>query len=575
MRGNRTDLRVVRRLLGFVKPYTSIFLLLIGLTFTLSALAPLRPYLVQLTIDEEVAQGDRMGLLNKVALLVSLLLIQSLVQFFQLYFSGVLGQNVIRDLRTRLFSHIQRLKLKFFDKTPVGRLVTRCISDMETLSDIFTEGMASIAGDSLQLLSITLLMLITDWRLTLVSLGTLPLLIVSTYIFKEKIKISFEKVRNAVAHLNSFVQEHITGMSIVQLFNNEEREYAKFKNINRKHRHAHMRSVLYYSVYFPITEVIQAIAIGLIIWYGAREVIADRLTLGILISFIMYIQMFYRPIRMIADKFNMLQMGLVSAARIFQLLDEKEHLVQSGTQSARHLRGHIVFDSVWSAYRPGEYVLRDISFEVNPGQTVAIVGETGAGKSSIVQVLNRFYDIDKGHITIDDVPVQDYDLCSLRQQMGLVMQDIFLFSDSIKHNVTLYGDVTEEELNQLAEEVGALDFIRRLPGGWNFNVLERGSRLSVGQRQLLSLMRVLVQKPTLLVLDEATASIDSETERLIQKALKKATQGRTCLIIAHRLSTIRHADHILVLKDGEIQEQGSHQELLQQQGAYANMIRHP
>lgn len=570
--GNIIDLKVLRRLFVFARPYIGKFYVLVLLTILLALLTPARPYLIQLTIDNFVAVGDFQGLINMTLLLVGVLIVTTIVQYSHTYLSGWLGQHVIRDMRVKLFKHLQTLRLKFFDKTPIGRLVTRNVSDIETLSDVFSEGLAAIIGDLLQLVVILIMMFIISWKLTLVSLCTLPLLIFSTYVFKEKVKVAFNEVRTAVSNLNSFVQEHITGMNIVQIFNSEEREYEKFKEINEEHRRANIRSVLYYSVYFPVAEVIQAAGIGLVVWYGAKGVIDDELTLGVLISFIMYIQMFFRPIRMIADRFNTLQMGIVSSNRILDLLDSKEHISNNGTFAPPTLKGHVKFDGVWFAYVDEDYVLKNINLEVKPGETMALVGATGAGKSSVINLLSRFYEINKGSITIDGVDVREYDLQALRLNIGVVLQDVFLFSDSILNNITLGNpDIPRTKVLEAAELVGAREFIERLPGGFDYNVMERGATLSVGQRQLISFVRAMVYDPKIIVLDEATSSVDTETEELIQQAIEKLMKGRTSIVIAHRLSTIQKANKILVLDKGEIKEEGTHESLLALNGYYAQL----
>ena len=556
-------------------PYRGRFYFLILLTVTLGILAPIRPWLIQLTLDNDVANGDFNSLINMIYILVGLLILQSIVQYMHTYMSGWLGQYIIRDIRIRLYKHLVNLRLKFFDNTPIGRLVTRNISDVETLADVFSEGLAAMVGDLLQLIFILGLMIYTDWRLALVSLSTLPLLIISTYIFKEKIKVAFNDVRNAVANLNSFVQEHITGMSVVQIFGSENREYRKFTEINREHRRANLKSVLYYSIYFPVAEIISAAGIGLLVWYGAKGVIHQEetgITLGMLIAFIMYIQMFFRPIRMIADRFNTLQLGIVSSSRIMKLLDNEEHIPNNGTYKPKEIKGDVEFNKVWFAYNEPEYVLKDISLKVKAGETVALVGATGAGKSSIINLLNRFYDINRGHILVDGKDIQEYDLHALRGKIGVVLQDVFLYSDSIKHNITLGNpDISDEDIMKAAELVGAKKFIERLPGGLDYNVMERGSTLSVGQRQLISFVRAMVYDPKILVLDEATSSVDTETEEMIQKAIDKMMKGRTAIVIAHRLSTIQQADNIIVLDKGEIKEQGTHEELLDHGGFYTQL----
>ncbi|MBL7852550.1 MAG: ABC transporter ATP-binding protein, partial [Cyclobacteriaceae bacterium] len=480
-------------------------------------------------------------------------------------------------IRVKLYEHLVNLRLSFFDKTPIGRLVTRTISDVETLADVFSEGLAAMAGDLLQIVFILLFMFIVDWRMALISLCTFPLMLLATYVFKEKIKVAFNDVRNAVANLNSFVQEHITGMNIVQIFGSEKREFEKFKEINKEHLHANLRSVLYYSVYFPVAEIIAAMGIGLLVWYGARGVIHQEetgITIGTLTAFIMYIQMFFRPIRMIADRYNTLQMGIVSSSRIINLLDSQEYVMSNGTLQPAALKGEVAFDHVWFAYKESDYVLKDVSFSIQPGQTVALVGATGAGKSSVISLLNRFYDIQRGAIRIDGVDIQDYDIYALRRHIGVVMQDVFLFSDSIRNNITLGNpDITDELILQAADEVGALKFIERLPGKLDYQVMERGSTLSVGQRQLLSFIRAMVYHPRILILDEATSSVDSETEAMIQEAISRMMHGRTSIVIAHRLSTIQKADRILVMEKGEVRESGKHEELLEKQGLYAQLYR--
>ena len=567
------DFKVLKRLFQYARPYMKQFYLLVFLTIFLAVLMPIRPVLVQKAIDQYVPNGDYDGLVLMITILIGHLILLAVVQYSHTYLSGWVGQTIIRDIRIKLFNHLVRLKLKFFDKTPIGRLVTRNVSDIETLSNVFSEGIAALIGDLLQLVFLMGFMLYLDWRLTLVSLSTLPLLIFSTYVFKEKIKVTFNEVRNAVSNLNSFVQEHVTGMNIVQIFNAEKREMEKFKEINGEHRKAHIRSVLYYSIYFPVAEIIQAIAIGMAVWYGARGILVNTSAgPGVIIAFIMYIQMFFRPIRMIADRFNTLQMGIVSSNRIFDLLDNNEHMTDEGDYAPNEIRGEVEFKNVWFAYNDEDYVLKDISFKVNEGETIALVGATGAGKSSVINLLSRFYEISKGEIEVDGVNLHQYDLSALRSHIGVVQQDVFLYSDTIRHNITLGNpDISDEKIAQAADLVGVKKIIDRLPGGYDYNVMERGSTLSVGQRQLISFVRAMVYDPKIIVLDEATSSVDTETEEMIQKAIEVLMKGRTSIVIAHRLSTIQGADKIIVLDKGEIKEVGNHQELLEKGGFYAKL----
>ncbi|MBC3785197.1 ABC transporter ATP-binding protein [Spirosoma utsteinense] len=572
--GRIFDVAILRRLYAFVKPYQMRFYSLIGIIMLAACLAPLTPLLIRYTIDTVIASGDYPQLTLMLMLMIGVLVVQAVVQFSNTYLSGWLGQYIIRDIRVQLYRKIIQLRLKFFDNTPIGRLVTRSISDVETLADVFTEGMAAIAGDLLQLVLIIGVMFYTDWRLAAISLSTIPLMLFSTYVFKEKIKTSFNEVRTAVANLNSFVQEHITGMNIVQIFGSEQIESEKFRVINDQHRKANIRSIWYYSVYYPVADIIAAVAVGLVVWYGARQVISSDVTFGTITAFVMFINLFFRPIRMLADRFNTLQMGIVSTDRILKLLDSEEFTANDGKHTPATIRGEVTFDHVWFAYNNEDYVLRDISFKVSEGETVAFVGATGAGKSSIINLLSRFYDINKGTIEVDGVDVHEYELGYLRRNIGVVLQDVFLFSDTIENNITL-GDkrISREKMVEAAKLVGVHDFIERLPGGYDYNVMERGSTLSVGQRQLISFVRAMVQDPRIIVLDEATSSVDTETEEMIQQAISKLMKGRTAIVIAHRLSTIQKANNIIVVDKGRIVEQGNHEELLQREGAYANLYR--
>lgn len=570
--GKIVDLNVLGRLFVFAKPYIKQFYFVIFLTIALALLTPIRPFLIQKMIDENVAVGDYQGLVNMTIILILLLFAQAIVQYYHTYVSGWLGQYIIKDIRIKLFNHIQSLRLRFFDQTPIGRLVTRNVSDIETLSEVFSTGIAGMVADVLQLLVILGLMFWTSWQLTLVSLALLPILLFATYVFKEKVKVSFNEVRTAVSNLNTYVQEHITGMNIVQIFNAEKREYERFKDINREHKQANIKSVMYYSIYFPVAEVILASGIGLVVWWGATGVIQGEVTLGILIAFIMYIQMFFRPIRQIADRFNTIQMGIVSSNRILDLLDSDEHIPDSGDFAPKEISGNVDFSDVSFAYNDEDWVLKNISFDVKQGEILALVGATGAGKSSVINLLNRFYEINKGKITLDGRNIRDFELSSLRKHIAVVLQDVFLFSDTIYNNITLRNpDISKEKVYEAADLVGAKTFIDRLPRGFDYNVMERGATLSVGQRQLISFVRAMVYDPKIIVLDEATSSVDTETEELIQSAIEKLMKGRTSIVIAHRLSTIQNADKILVLDKGEIVESGTHETLLKQQGVYSQL----
>jgi ATP-binding cassette subfamily B protein len=572
--GQVFDWQVLRRLLTYVQPYRGAFIGLIFLTVAAAVLGTVRPALIQRMVDVDISNNDWAGLNRSTLWLLALLVVNTLVSYLQTYYGGWLGQYIVRDIRTDLYKHLLSLKLSFFDRTPIGVLVTRNISDVETLADVFSEGLAAMVGDLLQIVFLMIFMFWTNWQLALVSLSVIPPLLFSTYVFKEKVKGSFQEVRNAVAKLNSFVQEHLTGMNVVQIFNNEDREFKKFEAINQEHTKANIKSVLYYSIYFPVAEVLGAIGVGLLVWYAAQGQIEGTISKGALIAFIMYNSLFFRPIRQIADRFNTLQLGLVSTERLLKLLDNKDLVATSGTTPVPQLQGDVQFDHVWFAYNEPEWVLKDISFHVKPGQTIAFVGATGAGKTSIINLLSRFYDIQKGNILVDGQDLREYDLSQLRRQIGVVLQDVFLFAGSIRDNITLGNrEISDAKIMEAAALVGAQRFIERLPGGLDYPVMERGATLSVGQRQLISFVRALVYEPRVIVLDEATSSVDSETEELIQEAIDKLMEGRTALVIAHRLSTIQKADRIIVLDRGEIKETGTHDELLRQNGYYAQLYR--
>lgn len=570
--GNALDVNLLKRVFRYAYPYRSLFVWSVILTIILAILAPLRPWLIQYTLDQFIVLGDSSGLINMSLLMLALLLVQTAVQYFHTYSTNVLGQSVIKDLRINVFNHISSLRLKYFDRTPLGQLITRTVSDLETIADIFSEGLIVIIGDVLQVLAIIAVMLYVDWELTIIVLIPMPFLVLASYVFKEAIKSAFQDVRTQISNLNTFLQEHISGIRIIHYFAREEQEMRKFKEINSKHRDAHIRSNWYYSIFFPVVEIISAISIGLLVWYGSKEILSNQISPGVVVSFIMYINMLFRPIRELADKFNTLQMGMVGAERIFAVLDTDERTANKGTLKPEHIRGDIQFKHVWFAYNDENWVLKDVSFHVKPGETLALVGATGAGKSSAINILNRFYEINKGSILLDGVDIRDYELNFLRTTIATVLQDVFLFSDSIANNINLNNHkISREQIIKAAQDVGALDFINKLPGGFDYNVMERGATLSAGQAQLISFIRALVFNPQILVLDEATASVDTETEELIQHAINKLMEGRTSIVIAHRLSTIQNADRIIVLDQGEIKEIGSHQELLMLEGYYKRL----
>lgn len=570
--GNAVDFRLVGRILSYARPHRTYFFWSIFLTVALALVSPLRPYLVEYTVDHDILQGNYTGLVQMTALMFIILGLQSLIQYSHTYLTNILGQSVIKDMRTETFDHILSLRLQFFDKTPLGQLITRTISDLETIADVFSEGLIEIVGSMLQILALLVFMFITDWALTLMVLAPVPLLIIGTFYFQKAIKKAFQSVRLEVAQLNTFLQEHITGVRIIQAFSREDQEMRKFETINRRYRDSNISSNLYYSIFFPFVEIIMALSTGLLVWYGSKRIIHSEIAPGVVVSFIMYISLLFRPIRELADKFNTLQMGMVSAERIFALLDTNEKTPDNGLLRPDKLKGTIEFDKVWFAYNEDQYVLKNITFTVNEGETIALVGATGAGKSSTINILNRFYEINSGSIKLDGIDIKEYDLNYLRSKITTVMQDVFLFSDTILNNINLRnGDISEERILAAARDVGAEDFINRLPGGIHYNVMERGSTLSAGQAQLLSFIRALVYDPKILVLDEATSSVDTETEGMIQQAILKLMKGRTSIVIAHRLSTIQHADKIIVLEHGEIMEMGTHQELLKSGGHYKRL----
>ena len=578
--GKAFDSNLLRRIFIFSKPYRRVFYASIGLTITLALLGPLRPLMTQYILDHYLSPGDVRGLLVMSAAMLFVLVTQSILQYFHSWNTNLLGQNVILDMREVLFKRMSQFRIQYFDKTPVGASVTRSVSDMETIADIFSEGLIVIIGDILQLAVIITVMFVVDWRLALISLSTIPLLLLATNIFKNKIKSAFSGVRTQVSALNTFVQEHLTGMRIVQIFSRQEEEYKKFKNINKLHRDENNRSVWYYSIFFPVVEILSAVSIGLIVWYGAGGVIRDDVTFGNLVAFIMYINLLFRPIRELADKFNTLQMGMVSSERIFKVMDEDQINVNEGILQPNKIEGIIEFRNVWFTYDEASiqtetpnWILKGINFKIQPNEMVAFIGATGAGKSTIINLLNRFYTISKGEILIDNININDYDLHYLRSKIGVVLQDVFLFSDSVLNNITLKNDdISLAIVQKAAKDLGAADFIESLPGKYDFIVQERGGVLSTGQRQLISFVRAYAYNPSILVLDEATSSIDSDTEEIITKAIESLTSKRTSIVIAHRLATIQNADRIIVMEKGEIVESGNHLVLLSKGGHYNNLF---
>lgn len=564
-----TTWAVTLRILGLVRPYRKIFVATVLLVIALAILAPLRPWLIQYTVDGPIAAFDREGLLKMTALMAAVLVLESVFRYAFSYWSTWLGQQAIHDLRNGLFHKLLQKRLRFFDKTPIGTLTTRTVSDIETIAEVFSQGLLTIVGDLLQLIAILAVMLYTDWRLTLISLSVLPLLVYSTYIFKEKVRLSFQEVRNEVARLNAFVQEHITGMRVVQLFNRESEEKRRFVEVNTSLNQAHLKSVMYYSVFFPVVEIITAASLGLLVWYGAGAALKDEISVGVIIAFILYVNQFFRPIRLLADKFNSLQMGVVASERVFKLLDLEEEVADTGTQVLENARGQVEFNEVWFAYDGEQMVLKGISFTAEPGKKIALVGPTGAGKSSVINVLGRYYEYQKGEVLLDGIAIRELPLASIQMHIGVVLQDVFLFSGTIADNISMFNPaISKEYMLEMAVVSGIDRFINKLPQGLDTPVGERGGLLSTGQRQLVAFLRVMVYNPTVVVLDEATASIDSETEEILQIAMKKVLENRTSIIIAHRLSTVTDADEILVIEDGCIAERGTHQQLMSQNGHY-------
>jgi ABC-type multidrug transport system fused ATPase/permease subunit len=556
----------LKKVMQYAKPYQKRFNWVIVWAILLSIFAAARPYLLKQTVDKYLNTHDRSGLLIYVIIMAVVLLFEVSSQFYFTYWANWLGQDIIKDIRDKLFKHITSFRLQYFDKEPVGKLVTRTVSDIESIASIFSQGLFMIVSDVLKMIVIIGIMFYMNWQLTLIVLLAMPILVYATHIFQQKMKVAFNEVRNQIANLNTFVQERLTGMKIVQLFNREQIEYEKFKVINAKHNKAWLKNILYNSIFFPIADIVSSFTLAVIIWYGGKEILQGDATtsFGDLFAYTMLITMLFNPLRQIADKFNVMQMGIIAAERVFEILETESHIQNIGTVEASHLKGDIRFQNVRFSYIPGEEILKGVNLEVKPGKTIAIVGSTGAGKSTIINLLNRFYEIDSGEISIDSTPIQDYTIASLRKQISVVLQDVFLFADTILNNITLYShSITKEDVITAAQKIGVHDFIMSLPNNYDYNVKERGVMLSSGQRQLIAFLRAYVSNPSILILDEATSSIDTYSEELIQQATEKITKDRTSIVIAHRLATIINADRIIVMDKGQIVEQGKHQELLQ------------
>lgn len=567
------DVQLLKRVLQFARPYKGRFYLSIFFAVLLAAFTPIRPFLIQLTVDNYITNKLAEQVILITIFQIGFLIVETGLRFYFSYITTWLGQSVVKDIRTTVYNKVLRLNLRQFDKTPIGTLTTRTVDDIERINDIFADGLIPIIADLLSIVAVLGFMFWTDWRLTLICLIPFPIMIIATYYFKESVNKSFHRVRNAVSNLNAFVQEHLTGMAIVQAFAREEKEAKKFNEINKEHRNANIKAIFAYSVFFPIVEIVLALSIGLIVWWTSREALNLNVSqYGTVTAFILYLNLLFRPLRIIADKFNVLQMGIIAADRVFKVLDNDDFIKEKGNFEPANVEGKIEFDNVTFGYLEGQQVLKGVSFTVQPGQTVAIVGHTGSGKSTIISLLNRLYEVKEGAVKIDDVPIEEYNLDALRRHIGVVLQDVFLFSGSVQENITLRNTaIPHEKVVEAAQMIGMHDFIMRLPGGYDYNVMERGATLSLGQRQLLSFIRALLYNPSILILDEATSSIDTESEWLIEQAVQKLVAGRTSIVIAHRLSTIQRADKIIVLDRGEIKEMGTHAELLQKGGFYSKL----
>lgn len=572
---------LLRRIITYLLPYKGWVALAFVSVMTAAFLGPLKPKLVQITIDRDILTGDLEGLQGIIMLLFGILVIEGILSFVNAYLTQWIGQRAIYDLRTKVYRHIQRQPLRFFDRTPIGKLITRTTSDVESLSQVLSAGVVTIMGDLFKLIFISYFMFTLSWVLAVVTLAVMPLMLIASFWFKKKVREQYRETRKQVARLNSFLQEHVTGMKIVQIFGREREEMRRFTDINDSHRQAHIKTIFYFALFWPMIDIVATTALGLIIWFGGLNAMSGALTLGVLIAFIQYARQFFEPIRNLSDQFNTLQSAMAGAERIFGLLDRDDSLKEPEEPVKKDkVFGRIEFQHVWFSYNPdadpddkeAEWVLKDVSFSVDPGQSLAIVGATGAGKTTVISLLLRFYDVQRGAILVDGTDVRDLLLTDLRNQIGLVLQDVFLFSGSIERNITLENpEITMDQVKAATEAIGASDFINRLPQQYEYDVRERGMSLSHGQRQLLSFARVLVYDPGILVLDEATSSVDTETEEVIQRALEKLMEGRTTVAIAHRLSTVQHANQILVMHRGEVRERGSHQQLIAQDGLYRRL----
>lgn len=567
------DIKLLSRVLTFVKPYKALFFISILFSISLGVLSIARPIIIEYTVDNFIIGNNPEMLLKYTLIMVGLLILESIVQFLFMYAANWIGQSVIKDIRDKLYDKILSFKLQYFDKTPIGALVTRSVSDIETIAEIFSQGILVIFSDLFKIILIVSWMLSRSVMLTIISLSVFPVLLLATNYFQKALKSAFEDERSAISNLNTFVQEHISGMKIVQIFNKEKNELNKFKDVNLTYKNATIKAIWYFSIFLPVIEIMSALALGVMVWYGGLDVIAGgKITLGLMMSFILLINMLFRPIRHLADRFNVLQRGIVASKRVFNIIDTNEQISEKGFDELDKCRGVVKFENVNFSYNKDEPVLKNINFQIDAGKTLALVGATGAGKSSIINVLLRYYDIDSGKIYLDNNDIAKYKVKSLRTHLALVLQDVFLFSDSIYKNIVLDKPISRAQVIEAAKAIGLHDFIQQLPGGLDYNVRERGVMLSAGQRQLIAFLRAYIIKPSVLILDEATSSVDTQTEQLIQTAIEKLTAGRTSIVIAHRLATIQSADKILVMDNGEIVESGTHDELLALKGYYSKLF---